>query len=474
MKKQAEVYSFNDTSAFKAFLPFEMFCQATQARYGLLPEEMLQWFSPRSEQGLRLRLFFATEYLKARTFGKALAVLLPLTEMHARQVSVWVLLALVWRGLGQHELAEKAAKRARARQPKLDLLDQYFPLPTSPNRPTLIKTEPEIDNSPMACLAREELVRMFAERMRKGEGQASNVQALIVIPFYGHPTVLKRLLESLKCSLKKNRVTTKVVVIDDASPWQRKSPKPKNNLHADERFSDSLSQEVRNFAESSGFIWLRNPRRGGFIGAANLGFNLQQQLNASPHLLLLNSDCVAPNANWLDRMMLHLKRQARLGSLMPFSNAAEFASLPEPGLDNPLPTQEVIDATDRAAQGVHDNELVRCPGAIGFCWLIRNTLVRSLKGLDTKAFQSGYGEDTDFCARASELGFWHGLAADVFVGHEGSASYGQTQKAELVKANARVLAQRYPGLEDIYESWAYTDPLRIWRERILRAQAVLL
>lgn len=468
-----EVTPDDVASVLTGFLPFEMFCSRTRETFRHLPEEMLLWFSSRSEQGLRLRLAFATEYLNARMFGKALAVLLPLTEMHARQVSVWVLLAFVWRGLGQHELAKEASDKARARRSDVDLLDQHFSLPTSPTITHSPGPEPEVDNSPKACLEREDLVRVVAERCCEREGTLRDTQVLILIPFYGHPTALSRLLESLKSSLKKNRVITKVVVIDDASPWQRPTPESKDVANSHERFSSFLGQEVRDAAESNGFVWLRNPKRGGFIGSANIGFSLQQQINASPHLLLLNSDCVVPNANWIDRMMLHLKRQERLGSLMPFSNAAEFASLPEPGLHNPLPTPEVIDAMDRAAQSVHDKEVVRCPGAIGFCWLIRNTLVRSLKGLDSKAFHSGYGEDTDFCARASELGFWHGLAADVFVGHEGSASYGQMQKAELVRANARVLAQRYPGLEDIYESWAYTDPLRIWRERVLRAQAVL-
>lgn len=71
----------------------------------------------------------------------------------------------------------------------------------------------------------------------------------------------------------------------------------------------------------------------------------------------------------------------------------------------------------------------------------------------------------DFSAKATQAGYSHGIATDVYVGHEGSLSYGAA-KSQLVRSNGKVLRQRYPGLKERYEAWCRIDPLKLYRDRI--------
>ena len=56
--------------------------------------------------------------------------------------------------------------------------------------------------------------------------------------------------------------------------------------------------------------------------------------------------------------------------------------------------------------------------------VIRRAALADIGPFDTETFGRGYGEENDFCLRASARGWRHLLACDTFVYHGGSVSFG--------------------------------------------------
>ena len=91
-------------------------------------------------------------------------------------------------------------------------------------------------------------------------------------------------------------------------------------------------------------------------------------------------------------------------------------------------------------------------------------------GVFDMAFGKGYGEENDFCLRATALGWKHLHALDVFVYHEGGASFKESRVA--LQANALAAIRRlHPGYEEMIREFVQKDPARPYREAIDQARA---
>ena len=84
---------------------------------------------------------------------------------------------------------------------------------------------------------------------------------------------------------------------------------------------------------------------------------------------------------------------------------------------------------------------------------------------DEEAFGRGYGEENDWCLRASAKGWKHYLCADLYVYHAGGASFGA--EAEKLQASAMaVIASRYPGYERQIAHFIEADPIEPARHAV--------
>lgn len=78
-----------------------------------------------------------------------------------------------------------------------------------------------------------------------------------------------------------------------------------------------------------------------------------------------------------------------------------------------------------------------------FCIAIRRDAWDQLKGLDT-IFGMGYFEDFDFSLRLREAGFDQAITEDVFIYHQGSATFSQSPEMKrLIKRNKQIMKQRH-------------------------------
>ena len=86
---------------------------------------------------------------------------------------------------------------------------------------------------------------------------------------------------------------------------------------------------------------------------------------------------------------------------------------------------------------------------------------------DEAAFGLGYGEENDFCVRATQAGFRNVLCDDAYVAHHGGASFGPLGLQADAQSMQRLLA-KHPDYQHRVDEFIRRDPLSIRRQQILR------
>ncbi len=261
----------------------------------------------------------------------------------------------------------------------------------------------------------------------------------IVIPVYRGLAQTRACIESVLQS--DNRTPCELVVVDDASP-EAQIP----------AMLDSLAAEGR-------ITLLRNPDNRGFVHSVNRGMAAHPERD----VVLLNSDTEVAN-DWLDRLVA-CARNERVATVTPFSNNATICSFPNFCQDNPLPAGWDVATLDATFRETNAGAWVELPTAVGFCMLIRREALVATGAFDEAAFRRGYGEEADFCRRASALGWRHLLCADTFVFHAGGVSFGDEQ-AVLSDAAQEVLRARHPDYSQVVAQHLRLDPARNLRRAV--------
>lgn len=265
----------------------------------------------------------------------------------------------------------------------------------------------------------------------------------VIIPAYRGFAQTRRCLESVLGA----RVATphEVVVIDDAIPEPR------------------LSGWLIGLAAGGRFTLLSHAANLGFVATVNEGM----RLHLDRDVLLLNSDTEVADG-WLDRISACALREPRVASVTPFSNNASIASYPQFARANALPKGTSTAALDAVFARVNAGRSVDMLTAVGFCMYISRRCLEEIGCFDEGAFGRGYGEEVDFCMRASRAGWSHRLAADTFVFHEGEVSFGSC--AQDIRENAqRIIDARYPEFQPRLAEYLARDPAASLRRAVSAA-----
>ena len=261
--------------------------------------------------------------------------------------------------------------------------------------------------------------------------------AVVIVPVFNAPEATARCLEALERTTASD---TEVVVIDDASTDPRMSA-------VFERLPAS-------------WRLLENARNLGFVATANRGMQAAGQRD----VVLLNSDAV-PAGDWLERIRACAATDPAIASITPFSNNGEIASIPEFCRANPVPEDPELWA--RACRDAGPPVYPELPTAVGFCMYLRRRCLDRIGPFDAEAFGAGYGEENDWCLRATSSGWKHVLCDDAFVAHQGNASFGPLG-LKPDQDSMRRLLRRHPDYLETIQAFIEADPVRPARERVLR------
>ncbi|WP_019570511.1 glycosyltransferase [Thioalkalivibrio sp. ALE11] len=236
----------------------------------------------------------------------------------------------------------------------------------------------------------------------------------------------------------------RLVVVNDATP--------------EPALADWLAQlEAR---EDPRVRLLHNKYNLGFVRSVNRGMTLHPDRD----VVLLNSD-TRVSGRWLDRLRACAWRDPDTGTATPLTNNGTLASYPVFMRDNPGVRPEAGATLDALAAEVNAGLDVPVPTAVGFCMYIRRACLEQVGYFDAAAFGRGYGEENEFCMRATDLGWEHRLCGDVFVHHQGGVSFG-AEAPDLKTAATEALQARYPDYPDRVAAFVARDPGCILRRRL--------
>ena len=264
----------------------------------------------------------------------------------------------------------------------------------------------------------------------------------VILPVYRGTSETLACLKALLTA--KNKTTFKVLVLDDCSP------------------EPDLSEILSSLSEQFGFAYERNLKNMGFVKNVNRGFELSQN-KGDAHVFILNSDAILYD-EWLDLLKTHLDADPSIATVTPLSNNATIMSYPQFCQDNnkelELTHREIADLAKSSSVSVID-----VPTGVGFAMLISQQALQAVGRFNTTAFGRGYGEEVDFCQRASILGFKNVAAPNVFVSHLGSVSFADVQKEANIRAQ-EVLEQLHPGYGVRVQDFINGDPLKTARAHL--------
>ncbi len=263
----------------------------------------------------------------------------------------------------------------------------------------------------------------------------------IIIPVFDDFSILKRCLKAISMA---NNFKSKghIVIVNDCSS------------------SKEISLYLQQFEQSSKFSIINNTYNRGFIASVNIGM----QQHPWRDVVLLNSDTIVVN-NWLDRLQALAYSDKQIATVTPLSNYAEKFSYPSPFKGNDLPPVKEIKKLDRIAADVNKKEKIEVPTGNGFCFFIKRECLNQVGYFNQTDLLRGYSEESEFCLRASEKGWKHVCATNVYVGHEGGQSFKQ-ERARLVYLNNERIKQKYPHYSESIYRFIADDPLKKARKKI--------
>lgn len=261
----------------------------------------------------------------------------------------------------------------------------------------------------------------------------------IVVPVYRNEAVTRACLASVLDAAARRPV--EVVVVDDASP------------------EPAIRDGLRTLAREGRITLIAHTANRGFVASVNEAMALHPERD----LVLLNSDTEVADG-WIDRLAAHAERDPAIGTVTPFSGNATICSYPRTLDSNALPPGENTASLDAAFAAANAGRGVDILTAVGFCMYIARRCLAAVGPFDEARYGRGYGEEVDFCMRASRAGFRHRLAGDVYVRHIGEVSFAGTGLERRAEAQAIVDAL-YPEFQARLAEHLRDDPPRALRRR---------
>jgi GT2 family glycosyltransferase/glycosyltransferase involved in cell wall biosynthesis len=271
-------------------------------------------------------------------------------------------------------------------------------------------------------------------------GEAHPMIVDVVIPFQSRPELLRRCIESVRRA--KVRTQHEVIVVDDGSTG-----------------SDS-ARALNDLVQAHRVQVLEQPARRGFTAAVNRGFDLHRDRD----VVVLHSDAEVAN-DWLDRLVEQASAR-EVGVVATFTNSVGIATYPMPGAENPLPEGQTVASLDALFARANQGTSYGLPFVEGPALYFRRDCLRTVGGLDGNPLGGDFGVEIDFCLRAGSAGFRHLVAGDVFVGHEGNASFGKRETPGLADRAGKALAKLYPAYPAQRKEIADRDPARPFGRRV--------
>lgn len=224
-------------------------------------------------------------------------------------------------------------------------------------------------------------------------------RVLLAVTFYNGRDFARRTFESI-AHINRDGFDLDVLVLDDCSP--------------EAGFSEYLAELAAEF----GAVFHRSPRNLGIPRNVNLGLASAQRLGYD-YVIISNSDVIY-SSNSVKVMLEVISASPFAASVTAWSTNVDPYSLPN-GTELFVETPEVCDLIGDALEKRFGAEALEIPAGISFAMIVPVGVLPKV-GLMDPVFGRGYGEESDWSARATSAGYQHLLAQGAFVYHAGRGS----------------------------------------------------
>jgi GT2 family glycosyltransferase/glycosyltransferase involved in cell wall biosynthesis len=262
----------------------------------------------------------------------------------------------------------------------------------------------------------------------------------VLIPVYAGLDDLVRCLDSVVRHAPSCTTPFELLIIEDASP------EPAVRAYVEEFATRPAPVPV---------TVLHNEHNLGFVGTVNRGLR-----RIGGDVVLLNNDA-AVTTGWLDRLAA-VAALPDVATVTPLTSEGSICTLPRSIVEE-FDLAGSAPRIDECAAFVAQHSVRLLPEVItgvGFCmWVTKEALDRCGE-LDEDAFGRGYGEEVDFCMRATRAGMRHLVDDSTFVYHRGGGSFGDEQRERLAAAS-RTIDDRYPFFRPANTAERRRDPLQV-------------
>lgn len=266
----------------------------------------------------------------------------------------------------------------------------------------------------------------------------TEVPITVIVPVYGDYAATRACLESVARHAD-GAVEAELLIVDD------ETPEPRIATYLDELAAVSPGMPT---------TLLRNETNQGFVRSVNRALR-----HCEGDVIVLNSDTIVTEG-WLDGLARAASESPDVATVTPLTNSGSICTLPDSVIDS-FGLADADPDVDGCAAFVSANSIGAPPEiitAVGFCMYMTRATLDECGLLDEESFGRGYGEEVDWCLRATRLGFRHLASDSVFVFHAGAASFGES-RTEGLKDSARVMHSRYPFFKPTLRAENARDPL---------------
>ena len=177
-------------------------------------------------------------------------------------------------------------------------------------------------------------------------------------------------------------------------------------------------------------------------------------------MVLLNSDTVV-TAGWLDRLA-DAADEPDVATVTPLTSSGSICTLPRPVIDafdlygDEPRIDECAEFVARHSAAVRPEVIT----GVGFCMYVTRGALDRCGIFDEEAFGRGYGEEVDFCLRATRHGYRHLVEDTTYVHHHGAASFAEERTRRIVAASL-VIHKRYPTFPEDNKRERAHEPLAV-------------
>lgn len=265
----------------------------------------------------------------------------------------------------------------------------------------------------------------------------------IVIPVYNAAADFSECIKSVLNTTDLN--FHRLIIVDDSST----DPKIKTCL-----------ESLREGVGGADVVMLMNERNLGFAKTVNQGMRF-----SSRDVIILNSDTIT-SEGWVEKMRRAACSQPGVATVTPFSNNATICSVPIFCENNHLPDGFDLKGFAEFIERISMRHYPQIPTGVGFCMYIKREVLDEVGYFDEQNFQGGYGEENDFCWKASKKGYIHVLDDATFIYHRGGASFTPEVKRAKEDEALRIIDMLHPDYIPAVQKFIHDNPLRYIHEYI--------